>query len=104
MNITREDVEFTITLLPEDLHPEDELFDAESAKWVHDQLRAGNPWAWCCVKVTAKFDRFEEDVYLGVCSYESEEDFKAGGYFVDLCDEAFGNLQNELERVRDLLS
>jgi len=104
MITTRDAVEFTITLLPEDVSPEDMIDDAEVCKNIYEQLNARGSWAWCCVKVTAKFDRFEEDVYLGCCSYESEEDFKSGGYYDDLCDEAFENLQNELERVRDLLS
>lgn len=76
--------------------------DAEDKK-VEDEIKAqlesGNDWAWCCVKVTAKFAGLEGADYLGACSYNNIADFKAGGYYEDMIDRALDELIKELEAV-----
>ena len=55
-----------------------------------------NTWAWCQVEVRASFDGVEGADYLGCCSYESEEDFRNGGYFDDMREQALDALVTEL--------
>lgn len=63
-----------------------------------DDLESGNEWAWCCVKVTYKWDDFEGNNYLGGCSYKSMRDFKESDYFVDMVDSAFDDLVLVVEK------
>lgn len=58
--------------------------DAQQEQWIREQLESGNAWAWCYVRVVVSYGRFRGSDALGMCSYLSEEDFRAGGYFEDL--------------------
>jgi 2'-5' RNA ligase len=107
-------VEYTIT-------PEDEYdnfrghFDMDNPaetrrihRWIQRQLANGNPWAWCSVKVTAKWHdeetgtTYEGDDYLGCCSYKSEKDFVKGGYLPQMKEEAYKYLIAQMKRSRQV--
>lgn len=77
--------------------------DAEVEKTIIDDYNNGNSWAWCCVKVTAKWNGFEASDYLGCCSYKNEDDFKIGGYYEQMKAEALEQLNNELAEIADKL-
>lgn len=100
------DVEITVTCEPEELEIRGNAIasgDAELDRTVEDEIIAklnGNPWVWCCVKVTARFNGFEGTAYLGGCSYESEADFvNKSGYYEDLADEALQDLNREISKT-----
>lgn len=86
------EVEFTIKCLQEDMSVRgncmasgDDALDKKCEDKIIRQLENGNEWAWCCVKVTAKYKEFEGVDYLGGCSYKNEKDFiKNSGYFGDM--------------------
>ena len=98
----RDEIEFTVEIMPEDLPIEgncmasgDDEFDRECEQNIQRDLESGNPWAWCIVRVGAshpKLPGIEGTDYLGCCSYASEDDFKAGGYFDDMCESAYQDL------------
>jgi hypothetical protein len=101
-------VEFTIECLPEEIPVKgncsaiDEETDRETEEHINNQLNSGNEWAWCCVKVTAKYKGIEGADYLGGCSYESEKDFtEQDGYYKDMKQAAFNDLINNLNDLRD---
>ena len=101
--LTMDEVEFRVECEPEhesirgNCSAIDEATDRETERWVHDQLRSGNEWAWCCVWVVATWNGFEGDAYLGCCSYESEASFVApGGYYDDMKAEALADLNQFL--------
>jgi len=100
---TADEVTFSISIEPEyeDLR---NFFDEEVAAEVGRMCEAGNDWAWCVVKVTARRGLLESDpVYLGACSYADEADFKAGGYYESMCSDALHSLNEVAELVyRDL--
>jgi len=105
--LTEKDVEFTLECLPEFTPIEgnccaiDEETDRRQEQLVRDQLEAGNDWAWCCVKVSAKWEGFEGTDFLGCCSYESEEQFKQpGGYYEDMLKVALDDLNAEIEHTQ----
>lgn len=96
-----------------DISPDDYLCstddpeaDAEMVAEIKQRIAAGDEWVWCRVTVVAIWTDPEGNEhtcheYLGGCSYASEADFKAGGYYTDMCHEA----QNGLERqILDELS
>ena len=67
----------------------DEETDQAAEEWIREELEAGNEWAWCSVKVTARWKGFKGEDYLGGCSYRSREDFmEPGGYYDDMKAEA----------------
>jgi hypothetical protein len=76
----------------------DDAEDRAAEEDVRVELEAGNPWAWCCVRVSVGWGELVGDDYLGGCSYASEEDFRVGGYYADMCAEARRQL---LEQLRD---
>jgi len=98
--IPRDEIEFTVECLEEDMPIEgnvcatgDLVEDKEQEHWVRRQLREGNEWAWCTVKVSASWNGLTAEDYLGCCSYESAEDFKQpGGYYDDMKAEAAAEL------------
>jgi hypothetical protein len=100
------DVTYEIQLESEDLDP-DTMFssdDPEADKAMIAEIRrraaAGDEWAWCHVRVVATWGDYQGDDNLGGCSYESEADFKAGGYYSDMCDEARRALERNIEADR----
>ena len=97
--LTADEVEFDIELLPEDASIEGNACAHDGCEechaWSRDQLDRGNEWAWCTVRVVAKWEGYEGDDYLSCCSYESEKAFKTpGGYFDDMKAEALKDLNN----------
>jgi hypothetical protein len=82
----------------------DDAADRECEDEILARLESGDVWAWACVKVTASITlddgrTFEASEFLGGCCYASEADFKVpGGYYEDLCTEAFDALD---EKVRE---
>jgi hypothetical protein len=108
-----EEVTFSVECLPEDapikgnvMDSGDPDADAREEERIYNAYQT-NEWAWCCVRVVATWGEFEGDAYLGCCSYESEEDFKQGGYYDDLANEALSALDQRIaatfESIRPLL-
>ena len=97
--LTMDEVEFRVECEPEhtpirgNCSVIDDETDRETEQWIEEQLRSGNEWAWCCVRVVATWNGFEGDAYLGCCSYESEASFVAPrGYYDDMKSEALDDL------------
>lgn len=61
-------------------------------KRVEDEILArlndGDVWAWASVRVCAEYRGATGDAYLGGCSYDDEEAFKACDYYSEMCQEA----------------
>ena len=100
--LTLADVEVTLAALPEDDTPGGHFgydIEEENAEAVADVYRrAGrSEWGWCVahVRVALPGTSLHADAYLGGCSYESADDFKAGGYYDDMVAEALAELQAE---------
>jgi hypothetical protein len=100
------EVEFSVECLPEDSPPEghfasgDDDFDRAQVEEILRDLK-WNEWAWCTVKVSAKWRNFCGRDYLGGCSYSSKQDFCEGGYFEDMKAEAFDDLIRGIENSCD---
>lgn len=90
------DIEYVLAGEPEDCDPADHFDDSDEGDadvtWVHEQLSAGNQWAWFRAVVTARVtldgQTFEGVDSLGCCSYKSEDDFRQCQYFDDMKTEA----------------
>jgi hypothetical protein len=78
---------------------EDGSNNDELCAWIRDELRSGNYWAWCVAHVTVMYDDLKAEEWLGGCSYESEADFKKGGYYESMIDEALRSLAKDLESM-----
>lgn len=102
------EVEFTITPEPEDHSPYHDLFeredgsnDDELCKRICDEAEQ-SPWAWTCVKVSAKWAGFEGTAYLGAVSIldeyldgakDGEEYFRKHMGYEDMQNDAVGDLK-----------
>jgi hypothetical protein len=60
------------------------------------RLDRGDVWAWALVKVTARWGNFVGIDYLGACSYESEDEFKADAYYTDMKQRALFELNKQI--------
>lgn len=89
-------VEYTIECLPEDSSPRDNHFDDEATIVSIEKEMESNEWAWCVVRVTAKWGGFEGTNYLGGCSYKDEADFAKDGYLPQMKDEALADLKKTI--------
>lgn len=97
--ITEDDVEFFITITPEEEGPEGWMEDDMAAD-VRKDYESGNDWAWCQVVVHARLDEWHGAAFLGGCSYKSEDDFMASDYYGDLCEEAFEDLLHNISETK----
>ena len=61
-------------------------FDAKVNAGIIERLDMGQLWAWCTVEVKVTIDGFTANDYLGCCSYDNEQEFKAGGYYDDMVE------------------
>lgn len=92
---------------PEDVPPKgycsaiDDETDAATELWIEHQLNTGNQWAWCMVKVTAEWRDFSAYDTLCACSYESEEAFRADGYYADMAATALNELAERIESAKE---
>lgn len=94
--LTKDEVKIEVTRLEEDTDPKLLGYDPIVAEGI-SRLAERSPWGWCVVKVTAKWRDYEGTVYLGGCSYESEEDFRTDSeQYHDLVNEAVEVLNLEI--------
>ncbi len=100
---------FEITVTAEPEHEEvrghfasgEPEYDRADEEAILARLAKGEEWAWCCVKVTVSCGELSEHAYLGCCSYQDEEDFRADGYFDDMVHECKVELLKRAMRQRD---
>ena len=81
----------------------DDAEDRRCEDWVLAELDNGNVWAWAAVTVIVRYGDFSGVAYLGCCSYDSEADFRTGGYFEQMVEDARADLIVTLERAWDAL-
>lgn len=101
------DIEYTLELLPEDmpvrgnaLASGDESEDKRAEDAILKELE-WNPWAWCCIKVTASWHGIKGVDYLGGCSYKDEMEFKQeGGYYEDMKAQALEDLKRTIREMQ----
>ena len=72
----------------------DEEEDRRYEDMILERLNAGDVWAWAQVEVQASLpDGRTGSAYLGSCSYDDENNFKEGGYYEDLIDQAISRAE-----------
>lgn len=105
-----DEVEFDAECLPEqapirgNCSAIDEETDRKTENWIRRQLRQGNDWAWCTVRVVARWKGYEGEDFLGCCSYRSQEEFcQPGHYFDDMKSVALDDLNTQLQSHADKL-
>lgn len=108
--LTRADVDFELTVHAEDtpvrgnaLASGDDAVDKECEDGILARLDRGDEWAWCTVKVTARWNGYTAHDYLGCCSYEDEREFRAGEYFADMCETALDGLNAQIKTAAETL-
>jgi hypothetical protein len=72
------------------------IADELAEKWIYDQLEGGHEWAWCTVRVAARWAGFTGSTYLGGVSYESFESFAENGELENMIDEAVADLLRQI--------
>ena len=77
----------------------DPEFDREVEDSIINQLRRGNEWAWCTVKVTGFYLGLSASEYLGCCSYRDEEEFAGGAYYADMQNEITDRIHEQVNRI-----
>lgn len=104
--LTLKDVKVTLRAEPEDvpvrgnaLASGDEAVDREAEDGVIAALEAGNEWAWCQAVVEVSWGNFRGVAHIGCCSYDSEEDFKKGGYYEEMVEESLSDLNDGIAKV-----
>lgn len=104
-----EDVTIRRCVLPEDFGVRgnlqisgDDEADTAAEDEVLDRLDRGEVVAWCVLQVNVRFMGLESVVYLGGCSYSSEDDAWAHNYS-SLCDEALVALNEQVHELAEFL-
>lgn len=99
--------EIWVSAQKEDISPEEEGRSLGDAAWgrsfaraARNMLRRWGRWGWCTIMVTAVRAGEEGLAYVGCCSYESAEDFKASyGNWTYMVNEALQELNEALTWV-----
>jgi hypothetical protein len=104
--LTAGEVEFSLEIededAPFDFESDEPEKDEELRKELTSRLNRGDLWAWCSVKVTAKWKTWEGVDYLGCCSYDSEKDFKdCNDYWPDMRERALEDLNGRIKTVSE---
>ncbi len=101
--LTLADCTVTVEALEED-HSFVGEYDDEVVEGFRSMVEAHGLWGWSCVRVTVSYGPLSGVDYLGGCSYESEEDFRADSmYFEDMCETALAALQNQVDELAALI-
>lgn len=75
-------------------------FDRQTENRLINAVNAGNIWAWCDVMINAEFKGLVSDPeHLGACSYFSEAEFKASGYYTDMVNAVLSDLNNKIKEI-----
>ena len=102
ISIPRDKIVFTLTCEQDfTTDMENELADCTCPKdleILRERLKRGDDWAWAEVTVTATYGDFTGMAHLGGCSYDSEEDFRDGGYLEAMEDDAMYDLLQNVSR------
>lgn len=77
----------------------DDAHDKAEEDKVIQRLDDGDVWAWCSIEVRGIWEGLTASDYLGGCSYDSEEDFKRGGYYDDMLQTVTRELQQMAANV-----
>ena len=86
----------------EDIQPEDIFLSPDDADYIQKIYDAcENSYfvepMWFCSKVSVTFEDYEEDDYLGCCSYKSFEDFqKPGDYYEDMVNNCIEAINKDI--------
>jgi hypothetical protein len=84
-DITLEAIPETIRVRGNALASGDDALDKEAEDEIISRLESGDVWAWFTAKVSVRDSHGREaSDYLGACCYEDGEDFKRGGYYLDM--------------------
>jgi hypothetical protein len=98
--LTESEVSFSIIVEQEDFSTPEEDLDPEVAAKVRADM-AWSVWAWCQVTVVAEWGGFKGRDHLGCCSYGSEAEFKADGYYTDMKKTALADLNESIRQWTD---
>ncbi len=95
------DYDITLEALPETIRVRgnalasgDDALDKEAEDEIIARLESGDVYAWFTAKVSVRDSHGREaSDYLGACSYEDGEDFKRGGYYLDMIRECLDQIE-----------
>lgn len=75
----------------------DDAYDEKCARDIELQIEKGNPWAWCCVEVHAKWRGLTGVNYLG-CYSNSKDELDKETY-AQMKAEAYADLIRQIESL-----
>ncbi len=93
--------EVSFEALPEDIRVRgnamasgDDELDKDAEDEILSRLESGDIFAWFTAKVTVRDDKGNEATdYLGCCNYRDADDFRMGGYYLDMIHECINQLE-----------
>lgn len=110
-SLREEDVEYRILAEHEDapvrgcfMSSGDPDFDREVENEIIARLDRGHEWAWCRVRVEARWQGLVGVATLGGCSFENESDFIRSDDCWSLKLEALAELNAQVVELREKLS
>ena len=83
----------------EDLDVRGQIEDEKEIQNICDSYNRGNLCAWFCAKVTVKYRGYEEDDYLGGCSYSSFDEFLKtdNDYYLQMINDCIDQINKYIE-------
>ena len=97
--IQLDECEITITPHDEDHYPQDEGYAPGVVEDIQEMIDKHGLWGWCWVDVQVRYGPLVGNATLGGCSYKDEDDFKRGGYYEQMVEEALDEVQQQAEEL-----
>ena len=89
-----------VECLPEDTPVRgDDRLDRECEDTILHQLKQGNSWAWCCVKVTGHYLGLSASEYLGACSYQDSTEFEVSDSYLEMQRAVEQSIRTQIARI-----
>ena len=116
-NLNKYEVEFSVLVESEDLpvrgnymSTDDNEADKAAEDEILERLKRDDIYAWCMIRVTAKWEEFEGFATLGCCSYSENEDGEAQakiaaeehGMFDEALDDLMKNIRGYVMNASDI--
>jgi hypothetical protein len=92
-DITLEALPETVRVRGNAMASGDDELDRQVEDEIISRLESGDIFAWFTAKVTVSDGKNEATDYLGCCNYRDADDFRMGGYYLDMIHECIHQLE-----------
>ena len=74
-------------------------YDPSVVEYIREELKIGNKWVWCTIRVSIEIAGITVEEFLGGCSYKNKLDFISSDYYLDMINTCIERLKEISEII-----